>query len=134
MIGKSLKERNELGPLPEAKAVAALKEMLASHARLIVDVRAKDPRMVACLVVRADKLALRLCREIGFEVKPGGTAVFGLLGDDAARLFAQLTEGQRQCLASPCGARETRILLVADGIALLSLEAEDGRVAVRAIP
>jgi hypothetical protein len=133
MIGKSLRERYELGQLDEANAVAVLKEMLASHAKPLVEVRAQDARMIACLVVRADKAALRLCRELGFDLRPGGTSVFGLLGRDAARLFVRLPEHQRSWLEAPCGPRETKVLLVAGGTALLSLETHEGRVAITAV-
>jgi hypothetical protein len=134
MIGKSLRERYELGLLPEDRAVATMKAMLASHAKPLVEVRAQDPRMIACLVVRADKPALRLCRELGFEMKPGGTGVFGLLGTDAARLFAGLPEHQRAWLEAPCAPRETKVLLVAGGTALLSLETSEGKVVITAVP
>lgn len=133
MIGKSLRERYALGPLAEDTAVATLKEQLATHAKLLVEVRAQDPRMIACLVVRADRAALRLCRALGFDMKPGGTGVFGLLGDDAARLFGELPPHQRTWLATACGPRETKVLLVAGGTALLSLETEGGKVAITAV-
>src|SRR5262245_55277477 len=100
MIGKSLRERWELGRIDAETPVSRLKDMLATHAKPLVEVRARDARMIACLVVRADKPALRLCRELGFDMRPGGTAVFGLLGEDAARLFAQLSEHQRAWLAT----------------------------------
>ena len=90
--------------------------------------------MIACLVVQADKVALRFCRELGFDMRPGGTGVFGLLGADAARLFPRLPESQRTWLEAPCAARETKVLLVAGGIALLSLAIQDGKVAISAVP
>jgi hypothetical protein len=90
--------------------------------------------MIACLVVRADKLALRLCRDLGFDMRPGGTAVFGLLGPDAARLFPRLAEQQRKWLETPCRPRETKVLLVAGGVALLSLETSEGKVEITAVP
>jgi hypothetical protein len=130
MIGKSLRERYALGPLAEDVAIATMKELLATHAKLVVDVRAQDPRMIACLVVRADKPTLRLCRSLGFEMKLGGTGVFGLLGEDAARLFAELPAQGRAWLETPCGPRETKVLLVAGGTALLSLETSEGKVTI----
>ncbi len=133
MIGKSLNERFELGPLDGARATSILEAQLATQARALVEVRAQDAKMIACLVVDADKRAVRLCRELGFDMRPDGTAVFGLLGADAARLFPRLTDDQRTWLEQPCGARETKVLLVAGGIALLSLVTQDGRVSVNAI-
>ncbi len=132
MIGKSLSERHTLGPLPPERARALLTEALGTHAALLVAVRAQDARMVACLVVRADAPGVRLCRELGFEVKRGGSGVFGLLGDDAAKLLTPLTDAEREWLTTPCGPRETKVFLVAGGIALLSLETEGGKVVVTA--
>lgn len=134
MIGKSLRERYTLGPLDERRAVAILNEALSSQAANLVEIRAQDPRMIACLVVRADSRAVRLCRELGFQLRPEGTGAFGLLGDDAARLFPDLPAHQRTWLATPCGPRETKVLLVAGGTALLALEARDGKVSVSAVP
>lgn len=134
MIGKSLRERHELGALDAETAVAVMTEMLASHAAPLVQIRAKDPRMIACLIVRADEATVRLCRKLGFKMKRGGTGVFGLLGTDAGRLFAELPAPRRAWLETPCGRRETKVLLVAGGIALLALETNEGRVEVRAVP
>lgn len=134
MIGKSLRERHTLGVLSEERAVAVLKEMLASQATRLVQVRAQDPRMIACLVVRADPPSIRLCRTLGFDVKRGGSGVFGLLGDDAARLFTDLPAHQRSWLEAPCGPRETKVLLVASGTALLSVETNEGKVSITAVP
>jgi hypothetical protein len=135
VIGKALRERHGRGALPDAEAVALLNEMLATHAALLVQVRARDVRMIACLVVRADEPALRLCRTLGFDMKPGGTGVFGLLGGDAARVFAHLPPHQRAWLDAPCATRETKVLLLASGgSALLSIEANEGNVAVKAVP
>lgn len=134
MIGKSLRERWELGQIDPDEAALVLKEQLASHARPLVEVRAQDPRMIACLVVRADKAALRVCRGLGFEMKPNASAVFGLLGADAARLFTQLSDRERAWLETACGPRETKVLLVAQGgLALLSLETSDGKLTVTAV-
>jgi hypothetical protein len=131
MIGKSLSERHTLGPLPAERAVALLTEALKTQAALLVEVRAQDARMIACLVVRADAPSIRLCRALGFDVKRGGTGVFGLLGDDAARLLADLPEADREWLATPCGPRETKVFLLAGGTALLSLETNDGKVVIK---
>lgn len=131
MIGKSLNERFALGQLDGGRAALVLERALATMAKPLVEVRARGPKMVACLVVDADKLAVRLCRDLGFDLKRGATAVFGLDGADAARLFTDLSEAQRAWLAEPCGPRETKVLLVARGLALLTLTAEDGKVSVR---
>lgn len=130
MIGKSLRERYAQRLLSEDEAIALVHEMLASHAKPIVDVRVQDARMIACLVVRANEAAVRACRALGFDMKLGGTGVFGLLGADAARLFADLSAGQRTWIAAPCGPRETKVLLLARGIATLSIETNDGKVVV----
>ncbi len=132
MIGKSLNERHTLGPLPPERAVALLTDALRTNAALLVEVRAQDARMIACLVVRADPPGMRLCRDLGFEVKRGGSGVFGLLGADAAKLLTQLTSAEREWLATPCGPRETKVFLVAGGTALLSLETEGGKVVIEA--
>lgn len=134
MIGKSLSARYTVGALAPERAVAVLKGMLTSQAEHLVQVRAQDARMVACLVVRADQASVRLCRSLGFTVKRGGTGVFGLLGEDAARLFVQLPPHQQTWLEAPCGPRETKVLLIAGGTALLSVETSDGRVAITAVP
>ncbi|HVJ93440.1 MAG TPA: hypothetical protein VM580_26745, partial [Labilithrix sp.] len=76
---------------------------------------------------------LRLCRELGFEMKAGGSGVFGLLGSDAARLFPRFSGSQRTWLETPCGPRETKVLLVAGGLALVSLESAEGAVTIRAV-
>src|SRR4029078_13022579 len=122
MIGKSLRERHALGALAPDRAVAALNEVLPSEAEHLVQVRVQDARMIACLVVRADAPTVRLCRTLGFSVKLGGTGVFGLLGADAARLFAHLPAHQRTWLETLCGSRETKVLLLAGGTACLSLD------------
>ncbi len=134
MIGQSLNDRFVLGPIPEERAIAVLHEVLAAQTAHLVAVRAQDARMVAVLFVRADKLTVRLCKELGLEMEPGATGVIGLLGDDAARLFPDLPEHQRAWLRVPCGARETKVLLIAGGRALLSIEASSGKVTIRAVP
>lgn len=133
MIGKSLNQRHTLSPLAPERAGAIITEMLETQARSIVELRARDEQMIACLVVRADQPTVRLCRALGFDVKRGGTAAFGLLGPDAATLFAKhapLAEQQIEWLGTPCGPRETKVLLLAGGIALVSLETKDGTVTV----
>ena len=89
------------------------------------------PRGIACLVVRADKRTVSLCRTLGLGVKLGGTGVVGLLGANAARLFSELSADQRRWLEEPCGPRETKVLLLAGGTALLSVEANEGKVVIR---
>jgi hypothetical protein len=134
MIGKSLRERyGGRSVLPETESVALLTELLPSQAEYLVQVRANDANMIACLIVRADDGAVRMCRMFGFEMKPGGTGVFGLAGPDTARAFPELAPHQRAWLAAPCGPRETKVLLVATGIGLLSLETVDGKVTITAI-
>lgn len=133
MIGKSLRERHVLGELPAERAVAVLTAMLGSQAAHLVEVRAQDPRMIAILVVRAGEASVRFCRGLGFRLKRGGTGVFGLLGADAARLFAPASETRREWLETPSGPHETKVLLVADGTALLSIETNDGKVAITAV-
>ena len=133
MIGKALRDRHGHRFLPDERAVALLNEMLVSHATPIVQVRAQDARMIACLIVRANEASVRLCRALGFDMKLGGTGVVGLLGVDAARLFAELPQHQRAWLETPCVPRETKVLLVAGGTALLSLETNEGQVVVKAV-
>jgi hypothetical protein len=134
MIGKSLRQRYALGALAPDLAVALVTEALPSQAPHLVKVRAQDPRMIACLVVRADDASVRFCRGLGFDVKRGGTFVFGLLGADAARLFRDLPAHQRAWLEGACGPRETKVFLIAGGTALLSLEVEGGNVRVTPLP
>ncbi len=133
MIGKPLSDRYDVGPLAPERAAAVVRNALGSHGKAIIEVRMQDPGMVACLFVDADRATVRLCRTLGFELKPGGTGVFGLQGADVARLFTGLSASQREAASIPCGARETKVLLLAGGLALLSIEAEGGRVDVRSI-
>jgi hypothetical protein len=133
MIGKPLRDRHALGPLADARAIAIMNERLAPDAAALVGVRAQDARMIACLIVRADQAAVRLCRAIGLRMTLGATGVVGLLGADAARLFSELPASQRTWLETPCGPRETKVLLVAGGIATLSLETNEGQVVVTAV-
>jgi len=134
MIGKSLNERYTLGPLAADDAIAVMKEQLASQGKPLVEVRARDPRMVAFLVARADEASVRFCRSLGFRLDRGASGVFGLLGSDAARLLGDLPEHERTWLEAPCGARETKVVLVTrGGRALLSIDASDGKVAITAV-
>lgn len=133
MIGKPLRERNTLGPLPGDRAVAILKERLGPDAAALVQVRAQDPRMIACLIVRADQTAVQLCRALGLRMTLGATGVVGLLGEDAARFFAPLPAEKRAWLETPCGPRETKVLLVAGGLATLSIETNAGKVVITAV-
>lgn len=130
MIGKSLRERFSLVVLPPERAVSILTRALGSLAKLVVQVRAEDASMIACLVVDADKPAIAFCKSVGFDIRPGGSGVFGLPGDAAAKLFPASTSAQRAWLETPCSARETKVLLVSGGIALLSLETNEGKVTV----
>ena len=134
MIGRPLREKNALAPLAPERAVTILNERLGLDAKALVEVRALDARMIACLVVRADQVAVRLCRALGLRMTLGATGVLGLLGTDAARFFAKLPVHKRSWLETPCGPRETKVLLVAGGIALLSIEARDGQSVVTPVP
>jgi hypothetical protein len=136
MIGKPLSERYgiDLRPLAEDQAVTILRERLAEDGAALIQVRAQDARMIACLFVRADSTAVRLCRELGLDLTLGGSGVVGLLGADAARLFSELTPHRRAWLETPCGPRETKVLLIAGGIAMLSIETNDGKVVVKPAP
>lgn len=135
MIGKSLRERNTLSALSGERAASLLTAVLPSLARPLVQVRAQNVRMIACVFVTADKPSVRLCKELGFDLKPGATAVFGLLGDDAAAVLPGLDDARMAWLTTPCGARETKVFLVAGGgTALLSIETSDGKVDVTALP
>jgi hypothetical protein len=132
-IGKSLNERYGVrGLLTPDDATAVLNEVLPSQAAHIVRVRAQDTRMIVCLVVRADAISVRMCKGYGFDMTPGGTGVFGLLGPDAARAFPELPAHQRAWLEEPCAPRETKIVLIERGLGVLSLHAEGGAVTVTA--
>ena len=134
MIGKSLNERYTLGPLAADDAIALMKELLGSQGKPLVEVRARDPRMIACLVAHADEAGVRFCRALGFRLSRGGTGVFGVLGTDAGRLFSDLAEHQRTWLETPCAPRETKVGLGArGGRAFLSIDASDGKVALTAV-
>ena len=126
MIGKSLNERFVLGLIPEERAVRIARESLQTQAAHLIAVRKQDPRMIALLFVDADKQVVRLCRELGLTLEPGGTGVMGLLGDDAARLFPEFPAHERAWLRVACAPRETKVLLFSEGRALLSITT-DGR-------
>ncbi len=134
MIGRKLSERHARGAIAPERARSLLDQALVAHAASLVQVRAQGPTMVACLVVQADDATVRLCRALGFEGKRGGTGVFGLVGSDATRLFPYLAEPERAWLETPCGPRETKVLLLAGGTALFSLETNDGKVVITAVP
>lgn len=121
MIGKSLNERFVLGLIPDDRATRTVREALETQAKNLVAVRRQDPRMIALLFVRADKQVVRLCRDLGLKLEPGGTGVLGLAGDDAARLFPEFPAHERDWLRAPCGPRETKVLLFSEGRALLSI-------------
>lgn len=132
MIGKPLSQRYgiSLGPLPGDEAAAVVRERLAEDGAALVQVRSRDPKMIACLFVRADANAVRLCRELGLEMTPGGSGVLGMLGSDAARLFSELAPARRAWLETPCEPRETKVLLVAGGVAMVSIHVSEGKVTV----
>lgn len=134
MIGKSLNERYKLGALDADRAESILAGALPKHAALLVQVRSRDPKMIACLVVQADEATVRECRTMGFDVKAGGSGVFGLLGSDVVKFFDRLPVHQREWLEAPCGPRETKVFLMAGGLALLSIETNEGKVAIKAVP
>lgn len=133
MIGKSLNERFVLGLIPGPRAIELLREAMPTQAPHLVEVRAQDARMIAILFVQADRQTVKLCRDLGMEIEPGASGVMGLLGEDAARLFPSLPEVDRTWLREPCGPRETKVLLIGGGRALLSLSAGDGKVEITAV-
>ena len=133
MIGRSLNDRFVLGLVPGPRAVALLEEAMPTQSRHLVDIRAQGATMIAVLFVNADRQAVKLCRELGMALEPGATAAMGLLGDDAARLFPTLPESDRAWLREPCAARETKILLISGGRALLSLTIAEGKATVTAV-
>lgn len=132
MIGKSLGERYGLVSLAAEKATMLLGKALNSLGKPIIEVRQQG--LVACVVIEATKQAIQLCRHAGLEMKPGGSGVFGLSGSDAGSLIAALTPEQRAWLVAAPGPRETKILLIANGYALVALDVEGTKVTVRAGP
>jgi hypothetical protein len=134
MIGKTLSQRHAPGPLAPERATEVMREALATQAENLVRVRAQGAEMVAFLVVRADAASLRVGRALGFELKRGGTVVFGLRGADAARLLAgstDVTDAQRAWLEAPSGPRETKVYVMAEGTALVTLEIAGGATQIR---
>ena len=134
MLGRSLNARHALSPLAPARATALLTRAVSTHAQEIVAVRAQDASMVACVVVRADRLTVRTCRALGLEMKEGASAVFGLQGADAARLFQGLKPHQIAWLEEAADARETKVLLLSGAYALASVVAEGGKVTLHVVP
>ena len=133
MIGKSLRARFELTEIARDRAETFVTQALGPHAKALVLVRAQGPSMVACLVLRADRVVARTCRDLGLDIKEGHDGVFGLLGADVARLIPGLDKEQADWLVAPAGDRETKVLLLAGGLALVSVVAEGGTVRVQAI-
>jgi hypothetical protein len=56
------------------------------------------------------------------------------LGTDLVRLIAGLTQPQIEWLVAPAGERETKVLLLAGGLGLVSVHTEAGRVRVDPAP
>ncbi len=127
MIGKSLSERHGRARLADNEAIAIVREALPAQAENLVGIRAEGAAMIAFLVVRADEAAVRVCKALGLELAKGSTVTFGLAGADAARLLPDLRPAQRAWLEAPCAPRETKVLLLCGGLALVSLEARGGR-------
>jgi len=128
MIGKSLRERATFGPLSAAETERLCREVVASHPRAIVETRAKSPRMVVCAVVRATGLTLRVCKSLGFDIKKGASAVFGVLGEDVPAAFPELGAERHGWLAVPSEERETKMLVLSGGFALVALRIGSGGV------
>ncbi len=134
MLGRSLNARYALSALAAARAVSLLTQAMSTHAQEIVAVRARDASMVACVVVRADRLTVRTCRALGLEIKEGASGVFGLEGRDAARLFQGLRPHQIAWLEDAAKARETKVLLLSGAYALVSVVADAGDVTLDVLP
>lgn len=134
MLGKSLNARFALAPMLASRATTVLTQAMATQAAPIVQVRAQDAAMVACVVVRADRVTLRTCRALGLDIEEGKSGVFGLLGKDAARLFEGLRPHQIEWLEAPAGPRETKVLLLSGGFALVSLTTTEGKVELEVLP
>lgn len=136
MIGRSLGERFGAGGglLTSEEAIAAVREALATQGENLVRVRKQDAGMIACVVLGADDTAVAFCRSIGLEMTPGGSAVFGLMGTDAAQALARVTEHQRAWLTKPCETRETKIAIFAKGFALCSVVTANGQVTITPVP
>ena len=71
MIGKKLSQRYGLGRLSDEVAIAELRAVLGTHARPLLEVRAKDAAMIAVVVVRADEASTRA---LGIELDAGARA------------------------------------------------------------
>jgi hypothetical protein len=118
--------------LDHERATSRLKEILATHAKPIVEIRARGERMIVCVVADADEAAVQLCRRFGLDLRRGGIGIFGVSGEDVVRLFPSLRS--EAWLASPCGPRETKVLLItAGGLGLLSIETNEGKVTITPI-
>ncbi|MBK6464559.1 MAG: hypothetical protein IPF92_26675 [Myxococcales bacterium] len=133
MIGRSLSDRHGRGRLADADAIAIVRDALPTQAENLVGVRAEGAEMIAFLVVRADDAAVRVGKALGLELAKGSTVTFGLAGADAERLLGAtvaLRPAQRAWLAAPCAPRETKVLLLCGGLALVSLVIRDGRVVI----
>lgn len=136
MIGRTLAQRyGQSLFIREDRAVFVVKQALARHAKPLVEVRAHDAAMVACLVLQADAHEIKRCADLGFAVDKGGSGVFGLMGKDVAEVFPEFPPHHKRWLALPCGPRETKVLLLTEGgTALLSIETVQGDVTVTAVP
>lgn len=128
MIGKGLHDRHDLPALEDDLARRRMEEAMVQLGKAIVEVRARDPEMVACVVLRADDAAVRLCKKLGLRIKPAGSAVFGLLGKDAGAVLGSRASARKEWLATPSRATETKVVLVAGGIAFFTIVVEGGRV------
>ncbi len=136
MIGKSLNERFATHRFTSDRAKDLLDETMRTHAQEIVAVRARGPEMVAIVVLGSKKAkkenaATLVCRELGFQMKPGGTGVVGVAGTDVPGVIPSLSEARRAWLATPSAANETKVVLAEAGIAFLAIDVEDGKVTTR---
>ncbi|MFO0676202.1 MAG: hypothetical protein U0169_06690 [Polyangiaceae bacterium] len=132
MIGRSLNQRHSLAPLSGDVASKELTALLRTHARPIIEVRAKGASMIVVAVVRATTPVVKRMHSLGIEVREGATALFGLDGEDAAGLFPEFGADGAEWFRTPAEARETKILLFAGGTALASIRTEAGEVSVEA--
>lgn len=131
MIGRSLKERHGVLPLlPPDRAREALSSAMPKHGPDLVEVRKQG--LIAVMVLDAHDGSIRLLESIGLQIAPGGSAVFGLAGPDAAEMFPSLN--QRAWFEAPLGPKETRVVLVTAGLALVSIDVEPGGAVIRVAP
>ena len=131
MIGRSLSERHGVpSMLSASEATTALTAALPTHGQHLVEVRAQD--MIAVVVLDAHAGSQKLLEDIGLSLETGRSAVFGLAGVDAAKTFASLN--QRAWFEAPLGPRETRVVLVTTGLALVSIEVASGKTTMRVLP